>query len=426
VSPISLRALIRVLGLTLAFASSLACAATDASFSAPSGNDIPITGYPAKGDALVLWLPSESGLVDQEKAVAQGLADAGVEVWRADLFTAYFLPTLGSSMEKMPAGDVAALIEHARTVTHKRIYLLTAGRGALVALRGARAWQLAHPEAPHLGGVILLSPKLYLQTPEPGQQGRFMPVVTGSDLPVMLLQPTRSIWYWKLDRIVPALSSGGSDVYVWMLPGVRDRFYYRPDAFAAEDAMAKRLPGLIKHSLPLLDAVAAKARHPAAHLGKAAPDLAERTDRTLRVFKGNPQPPALHLDDLAGHVHDLRNYRGRVVLVNFWATWCPPCVHEMPSMQRLKDKLAGKPFTILGVNMAEEPGEVRDFLAKIVHVDFPILLDRDGAALGRWKVFAFPTNYVVDKRGRIRYAMFGAIDWDNPDVVNKIEGLLAE
>jgi peroxiredoxin len=95
-------------------------------------------------------------------------------------------------------------------------------------------------------------------------------------------------------------------------------------------------------------------------------------------------------------------------------------------MQRLKDKLAGKPFTILGVNMAEEPGEVRDFLSKIVHVDFPILLDRDGAALGRWKVFAFPTNYVVDKRGRIRYAMFGAIDWDNPDVVTKIEGLLAE
>ena len=425
-SPISFRALIRVIGLAMAFASSVACAATDASFSAPSGNDIPITGYPAKGDALVLWLPSESGLVDQEKTVAQHLAAAGVEVWQADLFTAYFLPTLGSSMEKMPAGDVAALIEHARAVTHKRVYLLTAGRGAIVALRGARAWQLAHPKATHLGGVILLSPKLYLQTPEPGQQGRFMPVVTGSDLPVMLLQPTRSIWYWKLNRIVPALSRGGSDVYVWMLPGVRDRFYYRPDAFGAEDAMAKRLPGLIEESLPLLDAVARKARHPAAHLGTATLDLAERTDRSLRVFKGNPQPPALHLDDLAGHVHDLRNYRGRVVLVNFWATWCPPCVHEMPSMQRLKDKLAGKPFTILGVNMAEEPGEVRDFLSKIVHVDFPILLDRDGAALGRWKVFAFPTNYVVDKRGRIRYAMFGAIDWDNPDVVTKIEGLLAE
>ena len=110
-SPISFRALIRVIGLAMAFASSVACAATDASFSAPSGNDIPITGYPAKGDALVLWLPSESGLVDQEKTVAQRRAAAGVEVWQADLFTAYFLPTLGSSMEKMPAGDVEAVIK---------------------------------------------------------------------------------------------------------------------------------------------------------------------------------------------------------------------------------------------------------------------------------------------------------------------------
>ncbi len=419
------RSVIWLAGLVLVLCCRVA-AAGSLSFHAPSGNDIPITAHSGKGDALILWLPSESGVLEQESKLAATLATRGVSVWQADLFSAYFLPTLGSSFTKMPAKDVAALIEYARTQTHKRVYVLAPGRGALVALRGVRDWQLAHPGAKPLAGVILISPKLYLETPEPGQRGRFMPVVTGSDVPLMLLQPTRSIWYWKLNRIVPALSHGGSDVFVWKLPGVRDRFYYRPDSFAAEDAMAKRLPGIIRASLPLLDAVGGKPRHPAATLKAAKTDLAQRTDRSLRVFKGNPIPPALKLDDLAGRVHDLHDYRGRVVLVNFWATWCPPCVHEMPSMQRLKDKLAGKPFTILGVNMAEEPQEVRDFLKRIVHVDFPILLDRDGAALGRWKVFAFPTNYVVDKRGRIRYAMFGAIDWDNPDVVNKIEGLLAE
>lgn len=395
-------------------------------YTVSGGNDIPLLHFAAGGPDLVLWLPSESGLLSQEKAIAAHLAARGVDVWYADMFSAYFLPTLASSIDRMPGADIAALIEHLRQRTGKRIYLLSSGRGALLALRGAHAWQMAHPRDKPLGGAILISPKLYVQTPEPGMRGTFAPVVSASNLPLLVLQPDKSVWRWKMHRILPALATAGSDVYAWYLPDVRDRFYYRPEATAAEDAMAARVPALLRTSLRMLAAVGGKARPVKAVGHTPKPSLEERTDRTLRAYKGDPTPPPLKLPGLDGRTYNLNDYRGKVVLVNFWATWCPPCVHEMPSIQRLKNKLSGKPFQILAVNMAEQRATVEEFLRKIVHVDFRILLDSDGEALGRWKVFAFPTTYVVDKRGHIRYALFGSIDWDNADVVSKIHGLLAE
>lgn len=139
-----------------------------------------------------------------------------------------------------------------------------------------------------------------------------------------------------------------------------------------------------------------------------------------------PRPaPQLALPALSGDKFDFQHLGGKVVLVNFWATWCPPCRQEMPSMQRLNDKLAGRPFAILGVNVGETPAQVNAFL-KIVPVGFPIVLDETGRNLNAWQVFAFPTSYLVDKQGRIRYGLFGSIEWDEPEAVQLIEKLLAE
>jgi thiol-disulfide isomerase/thioredoxin len=99
--------------------------------------------------------------------------------------------------------------------------------------------------------------------------------------------------------------------------------------------------------------------------------------RELKPWSGGATPP-LSLRDVLGKEHRLSDYRGKVLVVNFWATWCDPCREEMPSMQRLQDKLAGKPFAILAVDYGE--GARRSGLPARVPVRFPLLLDRDTSA----------------------------------------------
>jgi thiol-disulfide isomerase/thioredoxin len=142
----------------------------------------------------------------------------------------------------------------------------------------------------------------------------------------------------------------------------------------------------------------------------------------LKPWKAGATPP-LALSDLNGKPVKLADYRGKVVMVQFWATYCPPCLKEMPSMMRLQQKLAGKPFVILAVNMGETDKEVRDFLKKI-NVDFTILMDSDGKALADWKVFVAPSTFLVDTKGSIRYTLQGGAEWDAAEYVTKISEML--
>ncbi|HKJ09642.1 MAG TPA: TlpA disulfide reductase family protein [Gammaproteobacteria bacterium] len=391
------------------------------------GTGIPYTIY-APGTAggppvLLVWLPSEAGVQPAESRAAMRLAQAGIEVWMVDPLAGRFLPTLPSAMDRVPAGDIQAVIAKA-TGTGRKVYLIGAGRGAIPVLRGARRWQRQNGGLRGLAGTVLISPKLFVRTPDPGEAARLMPVVRATNLPIYLIQPAQSPWHWKLGVTVPALERSGSDVFVQTLHGVRDRFYFRPDASARETALGGRLPQLVWQGVRLLATLPPTVRT-AAPLRQPAPAAPEgKSDRELKPYGGNPQPPALRLPDLDGRVRDLQDYRGRVVLVNFWASWCPPCVHEMPSMERLQEKLAGSPFSILAVNMAESRATVQRFVDRRGRVDFPVVLDSDGAALRRWGVFAFPTSFVIGPDGRIRYALFGAFDWDRPAVVAKLRGLM--
>ena len=137
------------------------------------------------------------------------------------------------------------------------------------------------------------------------------------------------------------------------------------------------------------------------------------------------RPPALDLTDLAGKRHALDNYRGQVVLVNFWASWCSPCLREMPGIKRLAAALQARPFRVLGVNAGEKKSRVWQF-SKLLTLDFPVLLDVDGTTTRAWGVDTFPTTYIIDAEGLIRYRVVGAVAWDEADWRQKIEALLPD
>ena len=138
---------------------------------------------------------------------------------------------------------------------------------------------------------------------------------------------------------------------------------------------------------------------------------------------GGGATPALELADLGGRVHRLEDYRGQVVLLNFWATWCVPCREEMPSIEALKKKLAGRPFVVLAVNVNEPESRIRGFLSQLP-LDFPVLADTDGRTTKAWQVRILPASFVIARDGRIRYTVTGELEWANPHVVRILSELL--
>jgi peroxiredoxin len=135
--------------------------------------------------------------------------------------------------------------------------------------------------------------------------------------------------------------------------------------------------------------------------------------------------PQLELRDEDGKVHRLESYRGRVLVVNFWASWCTPCVRELPSLNRLRKAFGDQPFEILGVNVAEPPNRLKRFF-KRQPIDFPVLYDRESEAFYAWNVKGLPTSFVIDGEGRIRYLVPGAMEWDNTETIGIIESLLGQ
>ena len=136
---------------------------------------------------------------------------------------------------------------------------------------------------------------------------------------------------------------------------------------------------------------------------------AQQGGAQLRPWPGGATPP-LALQDLDGRPQALEHYRGKVVLINFWATWCEPCRAEMPSINRLRASLGAQPFEVLAVNLGEGETRIRRFLAQ-VPLDFPVLLDRDSAVSKAWRARVLPMSFLVGPDGRIRYTVLGEYDW---------------
>ena len=142
----------------------------------------------------------------------------------------------------------------------------------------------------------------------------------------------------------------------------------------------------------------------------------------LKPVVGKVAAPALVLKDLQGKTHDLKDYKGQVVLVQFWATYCGPCRQEMPSMNKMKTKMGDVPFKILAVDMSETEEEVNQFVSE-VKPEFTILMDEEGKSIGEWSVFAAPSNFIVGPEGNIRYTLFGGVEWDSEELIEKLKAV---
>ena len=137
---------------------------------------------------------------------------------------------------------------------------------------------------------------------------------------------------------------------------------------------------------------------------------------------GTPAP-AFELLDLAGESHALEDFRGELVVLNFWATWCPPCVEEMPSLQRLEDTLGDRGLRVVAVSVDERLSDVPDFVRE--HgLRFLVLHDLGKRVSRRWDVFRFPETWVVQRDGTLVSHIIGARDWSAPESLEVFESLL--
>ena len=132
--------------------------------------------------------------------------------------------------------------------------------------------------------------------------------------------------------------------------------------------------------------------------------------------------PVLALADAEGFERKLGDWKGKTVVVNFWATWCEPCREEMPSLERLRTRMGEERLAVVAINVGESPERVARF-RRDVAISFPVLFDRQGDTARQWKVRGYPTSYVIGPDGRIRYYFVGELDWAHDDVVRTIQAI---
>jgi thiol-disulfide isomerase/thioredoxin len=144
---------------------------------------------------------------------------------------------------------------------------------------------------------------------------------------------------------------------------------------------------------------------------------------------GLTQAPALQLNDLSGKTIDIANYKGKVVVINFWASWCEPCRAEFEELIQLQDNYRSKGLVVLAVNLAEMKPRITQFLKGngLPENGIQILMDRNSIVYKTWKARGIPTTFLVGKTGKIEGVWIGAIEnVDSDEVKGKVEALLRQ
>ena len=135
-----------------------------------------------------------------------------------------------------------------------------------------------------------------------------------------------------------------------------------------------------------------------------------------------PKPfpaPDFSLKGEDGTSYRLSDYIGKVVILNFWATWCPPCREEMPSMERAWQKVKDKGIVILAVDMGDSEDDIFQFFGDYP-VTFPLPMDRDGSVTKKYPVVGLPTTFIVSPKGMVTHRAVGTREWEAPDLLGQL------
>lgn len=150
--------------------------------------------------------------------------------------------------------------------------------------------------------------------------------------------------------------------------------------------------------------------------------LINAVPRGIRHYAESEPAPDFMLRDLNGVNHQFADYRGRVVIVNFWAVWCRPCVKEMPSLDNARKLLQSDEIDVVAINVGDTADQIKAFL-KQWPVDIKILLDQESNVMVNWKVLAMPTTYIIDSAGKIVIRVIGEYQWDDPHLLEQIRSI---
>ena len=381
--------------------------------------EINVEQFSAKGKHLILWLAPEYGLRGGHRSLARLLSQQNIEVWLTNIVESLFLPVGTSSIKKLNGKYVADLIEYANKKTGKKIIVMADSYASLTALRGAHKWQQRKKSKSYFIGAILFSPYTYSSIPPLGQLPEYMPIISSTNIPIMIYQAKKGGTFSQFKSLLKKIEQHGNPVYTRLLPNMMSLFYEdKPTKKMLKQA--KLIAINIKKMIPVLE------KHPVPSVPIMLTTVSKNKsgiDIYLKEYKGTISPLAIYLKDAYGNDIIKTNYKGKVTLINFWATWCPPCVQEIPSLNRLKNKMKGLSFELISINYAEDRKTIIEFMKKI-KVEFPVLLDQDGSFAKEWNVITYPSTFVIDKNGQIKYGVNAAIEWDSPEFIKKIKSLL--